>query len=353
MRAHFLLITVLAIVKTVYSYPTPLPQPTVISSTIVDHANDPTATYSSGPTFSIDFDSSSTSEPTTTDYDALRSLMLTFTAIEENLRYHPDYYYTAYPELYSSYESIKSYYFSDLLLPDNTANYAFYEAALSFLTLIPSSLTAEYESYFSAESDFLHTVNSTYLTLNAFPNPETPSLTFYDTSLSVPTSGAYAALYLIAQCKALVDDQLQYGGQYNRYLASKSATSGFYWDYLVPENVLESELKSVGTGLNEYNLLATDYCSSYVGYMMTQLDVPWKARILAAAKTRYNSYSSEFTTPIYVDFKTFKPTGYGHQGLSKGAIAGIVVGCVVFVAILVIAMIVVFEKEIKERGSKN
>ncbi|GME74226.1 unnamed protein product [Ambrosiozyma monospora] len=300
------------------------------------------------------------STTSTIDYVNVQRSIASYYALDREVHGHGQYYASAYPSLYSELQSIISEvndkntkYYSDAV-PD----YKLTECMLSFGTLVPGTRIWSYQSdYFDIYSQYT-AKGTSYLSTFTKPYTETPSQTSVSTSDPIPSSGPYSDLYMIAKCKALVDDAKAYGGWYNSFLEGYSdqnlvtslMTSGF-----VNELAIDTAVP-----INDQNPFRYTQCSAYI----KMIDIlPWKERVLATAYSRYESYSAGFTTTISIygyttlDPQAAKSTGgsgshrHHSSGVSKGAIAGIVIGCIV--GVVVVALFVWFCCKRSRKSSKG
>ncbi|GME82725.1 unnamed protein product [Ambrosiozyma monospora] len=112
-------------------------------------------------------------------------------------------------------------------------------------------------------------------------------MTSWDTSVESPMSAPYNTYYLYAKCKALVDDCSLYPGWYNTFIHTNessflmSSIISEYGMYVMPD---DSSLLLPESYTNYFDM--DDYfdCKSYNELIDL---VPWKERLLAAAKTHY------------------------------------------------------------------
>ncbi|GME82723.1 unnamed protein product [Ambrosiozyma monospora] len=174
----------------------------------------------------------------------------------------------------------------------------------------------------------------------------------WDTSISVFSYylDPYSSLYMLAKCSAMIEDGSKYGHWYDEYFMSsfdEDECDKIQYMYAVMKNDFTKEVSGLPILDGAY---AIANCPQFVTLLD---DMPWKERVLASAKSRFLSYSSAFTTPIYIESQltVLNPKNYGNKKLSGGAIAGIAVGCGVLVA-MVVAVTVVFVC-LKKRSKLN
>ncbi|GME77203.1 unnamed protein product [Ambrosiozyma monospora] len=340
----FLLLLFCILVQVTHSHPAPLPLAIPVTSTSTS-LDDDTPTQTSTATLT------STSTPTNTDNEEQLEMETTYIALRQHIYSYRNYYATANPELYSSFESLKDYeQFVSNIFPDGGVEYSIYNCMLSFLTVMPSSISSHFESLLTDNQDWYDTVTS----INMTPITTTPTMSTWDTSISVPTSGVYSSFYMLAKCRAMVEDGLKYGHWYDEYFFTNFDDSNRGNIAMMYHNIKTDATEVANDGLPILNGGGYQYyCEEFIGLLD---GMPWKERVLNLAKSRYVSYSSAFTTPITLEdqYTTLKPNNYGEKKLSGGAIAGIVVGCLVIVAIVVVVIVVaVCMKKRSKYGKEN
>ncbi|GMG24095.1 unnamed protein product [Ambrosiozyma monospora] len=333
----FVLLLFCLLFQVTQSHPTPLPLAIPVTSTNLDGGG-----TTSIPTLT------SNSTPTNTDYDEQMKMQTTYNALRNHIYSYRYYYSSANPDLFESYKSLQNYeHFISEAFPDDWVEYSMYKCVLSFLSVMPSSLSTQFEAQLTDYQDWRYAES-----INTTPITTTPTMSSWDTSISVPTSGVYSKFYMFAKCLAMVEDGLEYGHWYDEYIMSKFDDSdlvGILDHYYDIKSDITEEVEELP------NLTANYWydCESFVKVLD---GMPWKERVLNSAKSMFVSYSSVFTAPITLTNydTTLKPNNYSKKGLSGGAIAGIVVGCFVFVAIVVAVIVVIcMRKRSKLREGSN
>ncbi|GMF01365.1 unnamed protein product [Ambrosiozyma monospora] len=200
------ILSLLLVFQLAESFPTQIPITTAVTSTpTTENAiNDIPS-----PTPTVSLMKRATTEP---NYKTLKAQEATYGAMYEAILADTAYYSNANPDLYHSFQSIRQYRTRSSALDlyyDGVPDYLLHQCVTSFLTYFPSSSSFQ-SSVFKDELTSLKSlyadVESTFFKWDQVPITETPSMTSWDADVIIPTSDAYSAIYMVAKCKALVDD---------------------------------------------------------------------------------------------------------------------------------------------------
>ncbi|GME81416.1 unnamed protein product [Ambrosiozyma monospora] len=294
------------------------------------------------------FFTSSTSSNQTYDAYESASYKMMFNDFTDN----SDFYSSANPSLYGSVTQIlePSTGFTTIFL-DPVPTYLLHQYMQEYISCIPTTKTEVFQS----------NVTKYYTTLSiqggvqhlSKPELTTPTMTSWDTSVETPTSAPYNTYYLYAKCKALVDDCSLYPGWYNTFIHTNEFSSlmtsiiSYYRVFSIPDD----SIFLLPHTDNYYYDNMDDYfdCKSYIKLIDL---VPWKERLLAAAKTHYQDYST-----AYVQYSISQSSGAAEQAtqfaddddqkqdtnmpgrINWRAIIGIAVGGFVFSALVLISLV--------------
>ncbi|GME74224.1 unnamed protein product [Ambrosiozyma monospora] len=287
--------------------------------------------------------------PTTTDYEEVQRSWASYFAMYSEVMHNKFYYSSLNPDLFNSVKSIESYQSATTaqLYEDELAEYILSELIMSFYSFMPASKNDGFQTTYSSFYSRLSYYGTLRIASITPPYSTTPSSSSWDTSISLPTSGAYSDLYMMAKCKALDADGNDYAGWYNIFISTYESRS---FIRSLTYNVVRLS-RETGIPIVITNPSAYTRCKKYISL----IDVlPWKERVLADAKQRYQSYSSSFTTTIKIQGHTTLIPDHlqSHTNLSKGAKLGVIFGTLLgFFAICVLISWLSMKYSFRNRNS--
>ncbi|GME74375.1 unnamed protein product [Ambrosiozyma monospora] len=268
-------------------------------------------------------------------YSSYVTFKVMYTEFMNNL----EYYSSVDPGLYQSVVQLtKTTSGLITLYDDPVPSYLLHQYIQDYVSLVPSSKMADFHKSISGYI----VSESTTITPLTTPHLTTPTVTSWDTDITLSTSGANAGLYVMARCKALADDCRDYPGWYNTFLSTVSQDNEYFFSRIT-QNIVYSLSDGSSLPLSSDNFSLYEECIDYVDLIHT---LPWKQRVLAAAKIHYQDYSIALTEPFTVSgYTTLDPNGGNSdepekqknymQPLSAGICSGIVIGSLFGSAMLI------------------